>query len=155
MCWVWLMVWSWRLILSCNDFKSFSCSYSATILYFLIILYFFFSIPQLLIPAKCHFTQFTQLDSFGHLLVLSLVWSSSPQFRQAHFLLRLAFVCPYLWQLWHIMGWSWFSYTAVSDGFQRIMIVYGCPCRLKVWSTPVVLEFLDLIKLGSFEFSMN
>ena len=36
------------------------------------------------------------LDSFEHLLVLSLLWSSLPQFRQTPFRLHLTFVFPYL-----------------------------------------------------------
>ena len=34
-------------------------------------------------------------------------------------------------------------------------MLFGCSSRLKVRSTAVVLEFLDLIKLASKTFSMN
>ena len=115
MCSAWLRVRSWRLIFSRQDFKSSSSSHSAVGLHFFNYP-FFFSTSQLLLPAMCPSPQFTHLDSFGHWFVLSLVWSSSPQFRQTSFRLHLVFVCPYLWHLWHIMGRSWYLYTAVSDG---------------------------------------
>ena len=113
------------------------------------------SISQLLLPALSPSPQFTHWASFGHWFVLSLVWSSSPQVRQTAFRRHLVFVCPYLWQLWHIMGLSWYLHTAVFDGYPGIYILYGCSCRLNVRSTTVVLDFLDLMKVASTAFSMN
>ena len=59
---------------------------------------------QLLLPSMCPSPQIAHSDSFGLPFVLSLVWSSFPQFRQTPFRLHLVFVCPYFWQLWHILA---------------------------------------------------
>ena len=140
MCMLWLRVWYRRPILSCQDLKSSSSSHSAISLCFLITPSFILT-SQLLLPAMCTSQQFGHLDSFRHLFVLSLVWSF--------------WFFVFVWQLWHIMGGSWYLYTAVYDGCPGIKIVYACPCRLKVTSTAVVLELLDLMKLASIGFPMN
>ena len=75
----------------------------------------FISTSQLLLPAMFPFPHFVHFDSFGYLFVLSLVWSS-PQFQQTAFCRNLAFACPYLWHLGHIIGQSLYLYTAVSNG---------------------------------------
>ena len=62
------------------------------------------STSHLIVPAMYPSPQFVHLDSFGNWFVLSLMWSSSPQFRQNPFRLYLAFVCPYLWQLFTYYG---------------------------------------------------
>ena len=113
------------------------------------------SFSESFLPVMCSSPQFSDLYSFGHLWILSLVWWSSLPIQQTALRLYLVFMCPYLWQLWHIMRRSWYLYTALSDGCPGIQRVCDCYCRLKVRSTAVVLEFLDLMKLASFAFSNN
>ena len=77
----------------------------------------FFYISQSPLTAICPAPQFARMNSFELLLVLTLMWSPSSQFRRTPFRLHLAFVRPYLQHLGHIIARSWYLCTAVFDVF--------------------------------------
>ena len=79
-------VWIWRALRL--PFLLWACIF--------LIALSFFSTSQLLLPVMCPSPQFTHLDSLGHCFVLSLVWSSSPQFRQTAYRRHLVFVSVFV-----------------------------------------------------------